>query len=44
MQTFLDTIKHLQMYYKFMEAIFEFIFKITSKLPQVKEWFKARKP
>lgn len=26
-----------------MEAIYEFIFKITSRIPNVREWFKTRK-
>jgi len=27
-----------------MEAIFDFIFKITSRIPMVKEWFRIKKP
>jgi hypothetical protein len=27
-----------------MEVIFDFIFKITGRIPAVKEWFKTKKP
>jgi hypothetical protein len=36
MQTFLETVKHNQIFYKFMETVLDFVFKITSRIPRVK--------
>lgn len=40
MQTLLEIARANANYYKYMEAIFEFIFKITCKIPAAREWFK----
>lgn len=36
---FLDCVKNNQGYFKWMEAIYEFIFKITTRIPRVRDWF-----
>jgi hypothetical protein len=38
---FLETVKSNFGFFKWMEAILEFIFKITSRNPAVREWFYA---
>jgi hypothetical protein len=43
LQMFLETVKQNANAYKFMETILEFVLKITSKIPAVKEWFRVRK-
>ena len=43
MGVFLDTVKLNQQFYKFMETIYDFIFKITSRLPAAREWFRTHK-
>lgn len=41
LQRFVDTVKLNISYYKWMEVIFEFIFKIVGKYQHVREWFYA---
>lgn len=36
---FLQVIENSQTYYKFMETIFEFIFKLVSGVPHMSMWF-----
>jgi hypothetical protein len=36
---FLDIVKNNQGYFKWMETIFEFISKITTRIPRVRDWF-----
>ena len=36
---FLESIKQNQGFFKWMETIFEFIFKITTRIPRVRDWF-----
>lgn len=42
-QTFLEIVKQNQIFYKFMEVVIEFVFKIVSKIAPVKQWFAANK-
>ncbi len=35
----MDVIKSNLIYYKWMEVVIEFIFKIICKYPSIKEWF-----
>jgi hypothetical protein len=39
LEGFIETVRNNSCYYKWMESIFEFIFKITSRNPAVREWF-----
>ena len=40
---FLNTVKGNATYFKFMETILDFIFKITSRMEHVRQWFYANK-
>lgn len=42
LQNFLDSVKNNCNYYRFMETMFEFIFKITSRYEHVRTWFYGK--
>ncbi|CDW78729.1 UNKNOWN [Stylonychia lemnae] len=44
MLVFIEVLRINQQYYKFMEAMFDFLFKIASRISTVKEWLMKFKP
>jgi hypothetical protein len=40
----MDTVKQNANFYKFMETMFDFIFKLTSRNEAVRHWFYTKKP
>lgn len=43
LSNYLDVVRQNANFYKYMETMFEFIFKITSRIPHVRNWFYEKK-
>lgn len=43
MNILMETMENNQQYYKFMEVVYEYLFKLAAALPQVAEWLKTNR-